>query len=290
MAKPVNLSIGFRLPEGTKTSSLSIKPSGEMVIIDEDGEKVVPVYMDRTTHYDRPDRPDKGPKIQGRHKQTNDLATVGGLKELSRFDSIFVIDTNTRALEQGSVSVACFIRIRVVPEGDKFRIICVDDRLNIYEFHNVGGNPELLSVFKVAKDGLNSENYQAGYITAFVTDTELSSHDSINSRKTPIYGLHCLPAGFTLLYASSDTGQEVLNRLIRFCDRQATIYLNSLEQGTVKDSEFHVLSEDSSVKYRYMFRSGLKIVNPVVGVASVREGTKISLYGRQAKPNHRGPE
>ena len=285
MAKPVNLSIQFRLPKGTKRASAKIKPFGEIVFTDEEGKEVVPEYMDRAIHYDRP----KGPKVQGRHKLTNDLATIGGLTELVQYDSIFVIDTNTKKIEQGPVSVACFICCRLVPEGEKFRVEC-EGQLNIYEFHNVGGNPELLSILKVANDVLNSKNYQGEHKFAIVTDTELNSHDSINSRTTPIYGPHCLPGGFTLLYASSDTGQEVLNRLIRFCDREAANYFSHLEKGTVKDSEFRVLSEDSSVKYRYMFRDDLEIVNPVVGGVSIGDGTKISLYGVKSKQDHRGPK
>ena len=63
-----------------------------------------------------------------------------------------------------------------------------------------------------------------------------------------------------------------------------------MEKGTVKDSEFRVLSEDSSVKYRYMFRDDLEIVNPVVGGVSIGDGTKISLYGVKSKQDHRGPK
>ena len=103
MAKPVNLSIEIGLPEGDIAKSILVKPSGDIVLIDEDGKEVASEYVDRATPYERPNRPDKGPKIQGRHKQTNDLATGGGLKELARYDSIFVIDTNTRALDKGSV-------------------------------------------------------------------------------------------------------------------------------------------------------------------------------------------
>lgn len=290
MAKPVNLSIVIGVPEGDKAKKISLKASGEIVLTDEDGKEVAPEYMDRALHYERPDRPDKGPKIQGRHKHISDSATVGGLKELARYDSIFVIDTNTRALKKGTVSVACFIRFQLVPEGEKFKIVSEEGRLNIYEFHNVGGNPELFSILKVANDVLKSDGNQAERNIAIVTDTELGSHDDINSRTTPIYGPHCLPVGFTLLYASSDTGQEVLNRLIRFCDRRANIYIGNLGQDAANAPGLNVLSEDNSVKYRFTYYNDLEIINPVVGGVSVEDGTKISLYARKSKPDHRGPK
>ena len=277
MAKPINLSIQFSLPESAKTSSLSLKPSGEIFLIDEDGKEIVPDYMERALHYDRP----KGPKVQGRHKQTNSFATVGGLKELASYDSIFVIDTNTKTLEQGKVSAACFICIQVIPEGEKFKIACEEGRLNTYEFHNASGNPELLSILKIAKDVLNSEGKQKLHNIAIVTDTELGSHDGINSRTTPIFGPHCLPPGFTLLYASSDTGSEVLNKLIRFCDRQADEYIKNLEHEAVNVSNLQMLSEDNSVKYRFLYRTDLTIINPIVGGISIAEGTKVTLYGKK---------
>jgi len=280
MAKPVNLSIEIGLPEGDKAKNVSIKPSGEIVLTDEDGKEVAPEYVARATHYARPDRPDKGPKIQGRHKQTNVLATVGGLKELARYDSIFVIDTNTRALEKGSVSVACFIRCQIVPEGEKFRVES-EGQHNIYEFHNVGGNPELLSILRVANDVLKTEGKQAKRNIAIVTDTELGTHDDINSRTTPLYGPICLPKGFTLLYASSDTGKEVLNRLIRFCDRQADIYLSKLKPGAASAPGLHTLPEENSVKYRFTYYKGLKIKDPIVNEIVMGKKPKIEFYGEK---------
>ena len=287
-AKPVNLSIEIGLREGDKAKSISITPSGEIVLADEDGKEVASEYMDRALHYERPDRPDKGPKIQGRHKQTDESATVGGLKELARYDSIFVIDTNTRALKKGTVSAACFIRIQFFPDGEKFKIVCEEGRLNIYEFHNVGGNPEFFSILKVANDVLKSESKQAERNIAIVTDTELDSHDDINSRTTPIYGPHYLPVGFTLLYASSDTGQEVLNRLIRFCDRRADIYLSKLKKGGANAPGLHTLSEDNSVKYRFTYYNDLEIINPVVGGVNVGGKANIAFYGMKSKKDHRG--
>jgi len=273
MAKPVNLWIEIGLPDGDKAKSVAVKKTGEIVLTDEDGKEVAPEYVDRALHYERPDRPDKGPKIQGRHKQTNVLATVGGLKELARYDSIIVIDTNTKKIGKGSISAACFIRCWLVPEGEKFRVEC-EGQHNIYEFHNVGGNPELLSIFRVANDILKNEGKLAERNIAIVTDTELGSHDDINSRTTPIYGPHCLPEGFTLLYASSDTGKEVLNKVIRTCDHQAKNYLSKLKQGAANAPGLHTLPEDKSVKYRFTYYSGLKIHNPVVSEVTMGKKPK----------------
>ncbi len=51
-----------------------------------------------------------------------------------------------------------------------------------------------------------------------------------------------------------------------------------------------MLSEVSFVKYRYMFRDDLEIVNQVVGEVSIGDSTKISLYGMKSKQDHHGPK
>ncbi|MCK5295952.1 MAG: hypothetical protein KAJ75_03595 [Alphaproteobacteria bacterium] len=274
--KPVNLSFEFKPPDGV-TATATFKQSGEIVFTDEKGKEIVPDYMERSTNYDR----SKGPKIQGRHKQINSLATIGGLKELTRYDSIFVIDTNTKIVDGNQISVACFMCCRLVIEEERFRVE-YEEKLNLYEFHNIEGNPELFSILKVVNDILNSTKNQTEFKIAIVTDTELGSHDNINSRMTPIYGHHYLPNGFTLLYASSDTGKEVLNCLLRSCDKEADNYFKYLKQGTIKDSEFRVFPEYNSVKYRYLFRTDWWIENPIIEDIGIVDGTKYTVYERES--------
>lgn len=280
MSKPANLTIQFRLPEGAKTSSLAIEPSGRIVFTDEDGKNVVPEYMERVISHHRPNRPDK-PKVLARHKQTNALATVGGLQELTRYDSIIVIDTNTNTLKQESVSIACFIRCQVLPEGENFRFVCEEGRLNVYEFYNIGGKPEMVSILKVANDILNSAEKQEELNIAIVTDSELGSHDSINSRKTPVFGPHCLPKGFTLLYARERPLQDTLNRLILICHKQANTHLSYLKQSIVESPEFQVLPEDHSVKYRFATYDDFKLMNSTVSGITIAEGTEITLFRKK---------
>ena len=272
--KPINVSIEFRLPKNRKGIKASIKPDGEIVFTDDSGKEVVPEYMDREMHYHRP----KGPKVQSRKRVVGGLVSVGGLSELAQYDSVFVIDTNTRTLDGRKVSAACFICCRFIPEGDKVRIDC-DGKLNIYEFYNVPGNPEMLAILKVARDVSRSARPRRRLRIAFVTDSEIGSHDEISTGRQPIYGRYCLPKGFLLHYASADTGHEIVNKLIRFCDRQSSNYLRYLEDGSVKQSKLNVLEEDPAVQYRYMFRGNLEIVNPVIRGISVQPGTAVSLYG-----------
>jgi hypothetical protein len=274
MRKPVSLSIQFRLPKGSKAVKASIKPNGEVVFTDEDGKEVIPEYMDRAVHYARA----KGPKIQTRRRIVGTQVSVGGLTELAHYDSILVIDTNTKIVNGEKVSAVCFISCRFTPEGDKVRIGC-EGKLNIYEFHNVPGNPEMLAILKVARDISRSARPRKRLKIAFVTDSEMQTHDEINARRRPIYDGHYLPRGFSLHYASADTGQEAVGRLMRFCDRQSSKYLQYLNEGSVRQSELKFLKEDPAVSYRYMSRDDLEIVNPVIRGISVSPGSTVSLYG-----------
>ncbi len=274
MIKPVDLTIQFKLPLGAKVTKASILPNGDIVLLDEKGNEVIPVYMDRTLQYSRK----KGPKVQNRRKLQGQYTSVNGLKELACFDSIFVIDTNTKQIGGNVISVACFVCCWIRPHGNDYRVEC-EPRLNIYEFHNVTGSPELLGMLKVANDVIRSDGCPTERCFAIVTDAHLGAHDAINARHASLYGSHILPAGFQLIYASSDTGREVLNGIIRFCDQQASRYLQLYEDGGLPRRELTQLPEDPTVVYTHVFRNDLEIDNPVISGLRLQEGTKVSLYG-----------
>ena len=274
MTKPSRLSIQFKVPKGTKNAKISIDEAGDMTFVDALGNQIIPTFMERTVHYARK----KGPKVQSRQMISGRLASVGGLTEFSKYDSVFVTDTNTRTIGGKRISATCVICCRFHPEGAKVRVES-QGRLNIYEFHEVPGKPEMLAILKVTRDVSRDIGSLAGLRFAFVTDSELSAHDDITSRRRPIYGKHYLPEEFSLHYASSDTGQEAINRLIRFCDKQAGSYLQVLEKGALLEPPLQTLEEDPRVSFRYVYVEGLEVVNPVVGGISIQPGSTVSLYG-----------
>ncbi len=279
MAKDSNLLVGFRLPPGSQVVKLTVRPNGDIALIDKDGNEVKPERIERSIGYARP----KGPKIQARHTTPQRVVTVGGLAELAEFDGIFAIDTNSREVSGDLVSSTCFIRFQLVREDDGFRIE-FEQRVNYYELRNVKDKPELLGILKVANDVMRTAPPDAIPKIAFVTDTELSGHDSINSGKTPIYGAHNLPANAHLVYASADTGSEVLNKLIRICDRQAGNYLSELGRGEIPEAPFKVLAEDPSVRYRHIYRDDVELGSTgLLKGLQLQPGSRLTLY-RQKIP------
>lgn len=277
MAKPVELTIEFKLPLGIQMDKVSLTPEGDLRFFAKDGTECVPEFMGRSLQYQRP----KGPKIQTHRLLRSAHTTVAGLKELTRFESIHVIDTNTRTYGSRSLSVACFACFRLLAEGAQFRVQC-EPRLNFYEFHDVRGSAELLAVLKLANDIRGSATRRASDRFAIVTDAHLGIHEHLNARTHVLYGIHRLPRRFQILYASSDTGQEILNRFLKFCDAQATQYFRLYEQEQLPPRTYRFLKEDASVRYAYVLRKDLEVVNPIVSGVRVAEGSTVSLYGRRA--------
>lgn len=275
-AIPTSMSIEFRLPEGSRASRASIRPDGSIVITDADGTEIVPEFMNREVFYQRP----RKPKVQTRWRLEGGLTSISGIPELAKYESLFAIDTATRSINDERVSVAAFFAIRVLPEGDKFRI-APEPNLNIYEFRRAGGNPEMLAILKVANDVAGTPGLRQACRFAIVTDSELGAHDEINSRTKPIYGHHLLPSQFTLVYASADTGHEFLKKLVLFCDRQADFYFRELARGAIEDKPLQPLTEDPTVEYRFYRRKGLEVENAIVSGPSLAPGSKVTLYGRR---------
>ena len=134
-------------------------------------------------------------------------------------------------------------------------------------------------MLKVAKDVVRSKDYSPRRRFALVTDSDLGAHAEINSFQVPLYGNHLLPQCFQLVYGSSDTGRELLNRLIRFCDQQAARYLQLYEEGSLTPKELLSLAEDPSIKYAYRFLRGLEVLNPIMSGSKLEPGSTVSLYG-----------
>ncbi len=273
MPKRVDLSLTIELPENHGAERLTVQPDGRVRIIDKSGKELTPAHVERATHYERA----KGRKYQARVSVDQGHATIGGLDELARLDHFIVIDTNTIEIDGTTVSVAFFIVCRLVPGDGGVRLTSIDDRGHAYEFQGIKGNAEMLAMLKVANDTVRERGAHGKARIAFVTDCNLANHEAISKRERSIYGKHYLPDSFTLIYASADTGQELTNKLIRFCDAQATNYLNKLKGGGLRRTGLAPLEEDKSVSFRYTYYPDLKIVNPNVTGTTITAKTKSSI-------------
>lgn len=275
MTKRVDLSITVDLPDGHSAEKLSLTPDGKVRIFDKMGAEITPEHIERGVHYERV----KGKKYQTLTHAVDNHVSVGGLEELTRLESLIVIDTNNAKIEGIKVSAAFFLRVRLVAEGNGFRVISLDQSGHVYEFHNVpdSENPEMLAILKIAHDILQHEKLENSSQIGFVTDSNMGSHGEISAQKQAIYGKHNIPDGFSLIYASSDTGQELTNKLIKFCDKESKKYLGRLKKGTFRRTGLALLKEDPSVQFRYTYYPTLKISNEVIQPVSIGPETKYKI-------------
>ena len=266
--KRTNIYFQIDVPTNRQISRIVIKKNGDLLLLDPEGEKIeAPVR--RQLGYETPERlnKQKGPKIQSRGTFEN--TSIGGLKELTQFDSIFAIDTNTPR-ENKSVSVSCFCGFKVTIEGESYWAETLPNP-QIYEFHGSIEKPELLAILKLANAVVAKVQDMRDKKFLIVTDTEINKLSEINSRQTPIYSDQYLPEGFQLIYASADTGRELPNIFIRFCDSQADKYLEHLRRGELPARTYFPVREDSSMNFAQATINGLMPNKAVVNKSKISE-------------------
>lgn len=275
MAKRSDLTISVELPDGHNADRLSIAPDGSVKVFDKSGNEIKLEKMARAMHYERP----KGPKHQSFSETQGQSVSVGGLDEFSQLSSFVAIDTNTEEINGIKVSAASFVVCRLLREEGGYRVESLDGCGHIYEFHNVPGNPEMLAILKVAYDTLKGRGVSRENEISFICDSDMGNHCSFSLREKPIYGEHYLPKGFFLTYASTDTGQELTNKLLRFCDTHSRSYLASLRSGEreMRTSNLQLLQEDTSVGFRYFYFPSLTISDSLITGVSLTDETTVSV-------------
>jgi len=83
-----------------------------------------------------------------------------------------------------------------------------------------------------------------------IVDAHLDALESMNSGSSPILDDFFLPAGIQLLYASSDSGTEPVNRMLKMADR----YANDLLWNIERDDLIRLQSARAHVPHADYFR------------------------------------
>lgn len=274
--KPIDVSIEIELPEGHHANRFTFDySSGQIQVLDEHGNPIAGLRTQRAVHYERP----KGKKYQSVMQVRGNHISVSGMEEIENLDSFFVIDTNNRVIGGVRISATFFIRLKLLRVDNKYKIEAIDKRAFLYEFHGIPetSNPEMLAILKVANDVIRRERNLKSASIGFVTDSELRSHKDISERTTPIYRRAYLPECFRLLYASSDTGQEVLNQLLRVCDKTSTNYLDQLEKDGLNPARLNVVFEEPSVRFRCITFTDVTVDHELLNEITLNADTKITV-------------
>ena len=94
-------------------------------------------------------------------------------------------------------------------------------------------NSEVVAWYLFMKHILPILNMQENKTLGLVVDSELGRHPAINRREEPYYIDNYLPQNVFLLYASSDTGTDLPNKLIKLCDTGSRKLFGMIQRGEI---------------------------------------------------------
>jgi hypothetical protein len=149
----------------------------------------------------------------------------------SQFDVILAIDTNTSQVGNDKVSVASIIECDARQINPTQVQISWRKRANLAFRNYPGGDAEKFAWFKLFEIITSTADYTENLKIALVTDHDLANHHKYNTRELPIYQDTYLPSNVTLIYATSDAKENVLNTLIVECDKDASRILGEFEEN-----------------------------------------------------------
>lgn len=146
--------------------------------------------------------------------------------------------------------------------GDKKLSVAVCYYAKSIRAKNVAFEPTPSFIIADIKFGINSEviawhlfiihifpllNITKDMTLGLVVDSELGKHPAINRRDEPYYRDNYLPQNVGVIYASSDTGTDLPNKLIKSCDAGSRKLFRMIQKGEiVLPSELGGGSEDYS--------------------------------------------
>lgn len=228
-------------------------------------------------------RAGKAPKVRSLIRHAGASIGYDELRGLCQYDDVFVIDTAFVAGRE-TVAAACAVRLRF-QKKKRSVLVTSDDHCVYYVLRDFVGNPERAALLTLICDTAFASGAKR---RAVVNDSDLGLHEAINQRTEPLYLDTPMPAAFTLLYASADAGKEVLNRTLRFCDRQARQILNTFFAGGLPNPERFSPGPPGSgrLTVNRLVHRPLEILNGDIEIQHLPDGTSIELIAE----DHEGRE
>ncbi|WP_047537874.1 hypothetical protein [Methylotenera versatilis] len=258
--------ITYHLPQGHSGYTGYWDDNGYLQLIDSKGLKAEPLRSKKVISY-------KGGNKEKAYlvmESENEGQSFDGLVELSRFDSFFVIDTNSpiELINGKRLSVSFLIRLKLVKVEGGFQYQKPENHGYLLVFNNIPyeERPEMLAILMMAKHISKTESSNTNSKIGFVTDSDTESHRSISLRESKIYKNDYLPEGFSLIFAK-DRGGNILNRLVRTCDNEANKGVTSYKLDLLKNETMTPCYLDKDV----LFQSyEISIIDFNIGISKTR--------------------
>ena len=214
--KPVQHAITFDFGEPKEVKSVTINGMGQVRLNTSDGAKPVLVLHERLRARS------KGPKTITRiPAHPMDVKIGNTLDALCKYKTMYFIDTNTQDAGGSKISAAC-IMLCSVEMPDEGRYVVRYAPACAFEIHNCFEKPENFAISILQSMLQSGPGFQRSDRFAIVNDSDLGNHNSFNAGQLPIYGDIYLSSNIDLVYASADTGNDILNIIMRKCDKWAT--------------------------------------------------------------------
>ena len=196
---------------------------GVLRIYDENGQVMSP---DQIEIIRSRKRSNKKNKIISRVGNSN-IMSLDIERCISDFDEIFAVDNNTKKIDNVYYSIGILAKLVEVEKAKTYRI----EISRIISSENDTFKPEMeQAVWNKAIEEIEKMDIGNRKV-GLIVDCDLGNIEIYNKREKKIRNDKFLPANFTLLYATADTKDNILNRMICFCDKEATYYLEQARKG-----------------------------------------------------------
>lgn len=143
--------------------------------------------------------------------------TVDPNETLRLYHQVWAVDTNSKPGFGGIMNVT---GVSVVATDGSNVIAPVA----VLFFGRTAGKAELYGWRRFIDVALSNPRYDAGHRYALIVDADYPSLADFNHRRRPIHGDFYLPDNFTLIYATGDKPDSILNRALKMSDIVATKY------------------------------------------------------------------
>ena len=205
---------------------LGVRGDGRFWLEDEEGILDVSVHS-HVLGYKRP----KGLKIINQISSESQLLIGNPDRELTKYDYILAVDTNTRTISGTPMSASAVFSAKFEDSSNDDKAILRGVFSEYYEFRQMNQSSELIAWWFVIKGILEDPVYDVNKKFAVVVDAHLGEIESMNRGEKPVLGDLYLPQNCKLMYASADVGKEWgINRVMSICDKEATKFLDWLDR------------------------------------------------------------
>lgn len=196
----------------------------------------------------------KGNKVLSRSPLRPSAMFVNTDRALTGFDAIFAVDTNTKVIEEETVSITGIVQGETVPGSRHDQTAIGFSMIQLMEFRSPIENPEKIGWVEAIKLIRGAQGYKDNLSIALIVDSDLGAHDAINRGEQELIPGVFLPENFQLLYGSSDSKNDsIANRMIGLADKEAKWLLCNTDQLSSPE-ELHLVDDKPYRKFRLWSR------------------------------------